>query len=475
MSRVGHRVPRLIAAGLLLAGEIATSRVTAAGEGAAPANVEVDCASPPAGRAPDPRCGEPLDGRARVEAPPAVSVARGAFWLPRMASRALFWPVLEGGELVESRHLPDWYTAILTSDDGKVGVRPVLHYSTGFLPTGGLRAFYRRFGETGAGVEGTFQTAGPSALIGELDLGGPTRSGLRARAVWNRRDDRLFAGIGPNSEADLAARGQGLARFGSDVLLGELRWSRPLLWRFVAGAHGDLQRRDYRAWGVRGGPSVAELYGTAPTCAAAPTNDCVDPMQVPGFASGLRVAHAGATLVWDGRSHDRDGGGLSVLLDATYADGLAGDPSRHLTTAGEVVAAVGGLDRVLLLRGRAAAVRKLGSAPIPFEELATAAGPVWMRGFADGRFRGESALVGTAEYRWYVAARLDASLFADIGTVAGPGFSGLRGDRWFPDVGVGLRVYDLDGAHWEGALHTGVQLAYAPDGGVRLLLSLAAF
>jgi hypothetical protein len=459
---------------MLAAIVIATSAAVGA-KGHAGTDGTPDCAASITDRAPDPRCGEPLDGRAPPGAPPALAVSRGVLWVPRLASRLVFWPVVETADFVESHHFPGWYTAVLTSDDGKIGVRPVLHYTTSFLPSGGLRAFYRRFSDPGAGLAATFQTAGPAVLVGEVDLTGPAWSGLNARAVFNRRDDRLFAGIGANTEADLAARGQGLARFGSDILLAELRWSRRVPWRFVAGAHTDLQRRDYRAGEVRGGPSIAALFGTSPACAVAPTNACVDPALVPGFAEGLRIAHAGATLVWNGLDRDRDGSGASLLLDATVGQGLAGDPSRHLTTSSELVLAIGGLDKVLFLRGRAATVHRLGEAPVPFEELVVAAGPTWMRGFADGRFRGESGLLGTAEYRWYIASRIDASLFSDLGTVAGPAFSGLEKARWFPTFGFGLRLFDRVDNYWEGAVQTGIQVAYAPDGGARLLFSVAGF
>jgi outer membrane protein assembly factor BamA len=154
---------------------------------------------------------------------------------------------------------------------------------------------------------------------------------------------------------------------------------------------------------------------------------------------------------------------------------VAGDPSQHLALSGEAVLAVGGTDRVLILRGRAAAVRRLGAAPVPFEELVTPSGAVGMRGFAEGRFRGESGAVGTAEYRWFISPFLDASLFTDVGTVAGPGFAGITSAHWFPDFGVGLRVFRVNGPHWEGDLQTGIQLAYAPDGGLRMLFSVATF
>jgi hypothetical protein len=58
---------------------------------------------------------------------------------------------------------------------------------------------------------------------------------------------------------------------------------------------------------------------------------------------------------------------------------------------------------------------------------------------------------------------------------AGQGFSNFRADRWFPDVGLGLRMYALPGPHWKGQVTAGVEIAYAPDSGARLLLALAPF
>jgi len=102
-------------------------------------------------------------------------------------------------------------------------------------------------------------------------------------------------------------------------------------------------------------------------------------------------------------------------------------------------------------------------------------GNAGMRGFPDGRFRGPSGVVGTAEYRWYVGQWVDASLFTDLGTVAGPDFAGLASARWFPSFGVGLRFYKVPADYWEGALWSGAQLAYAPDSGFRFILAVATF
>jgi outer membrane protein assembly factor BamA len=201
----------------------------------------------------------------------------------------------------------------------------------------------------------------------------------------------------------------------------------------------------------------------------------VDEAQLPGFYRGLRLVRIGGGLGLDLRKPARDGGGFSVAVDGTFAEGLAGDPSRHLSTSAEAVASVGGNDKLFLLRARAAMVEPLTVAPIPFEELVIPSGLRDMRGLPDGRLRDRSAVMASAEYRWYISAYLDATLFVDVGTVAGPRFAGLDWSRYFPSFGLGFRFYQPNGPYWEAHPEDGIQIAYAPEGGIRLLLSLAAF
>jgi hypothetical protein len=435
------------------------------------------CAAPDGERAPDPRCGETLDGRALAEPSTARQVGRAALAVPRVATQAVFWPIVKTSDAVENYHVTDWVRAILTSDDGLVGVRPEIQYSTSFVASGGLRFFYGRLPGPGSQIMLRARTAGPAVVLGQVGLRGPDRSGLSLLATYDRRNDRLFAGVGPRTEADLFAAGQGPARYASDNLGAELRWSRRFPLHLVGAAHADAQRRDYRAGGVVGGPSVSETFGLpADECAARGlTAPCVDEGAMPGFNRGLRIAHAGAGLMLDLRRSTRDSRGFSVATDATVARGLAGDPSRHATISAESVGAFGGDDRVFLLRARAVTVERLSSAPVPFEELVVPSGLYDMRGFATGRLRGDSGLIGSAEYRWYISAYLDATLFADVGTVAGPRFSNIDWDRWFPSFGVGFRYYRPEGAYWDARAQDGIQIAYAPEGGLRLLFSMAAF
>lgn len=435
------------------------------------------CALPAEQRAPDPRCGESLDGRTAAEPSTARRVGQAALLVPRVATRAVFWPVVTTVDFLEYHRVIDHARAFLTTDDGLVGVRPELQYSTSFLPTGGLRVFYRRLPGPGSELMTRFRTAGPEVFLGQLGLRGPDALGLSLLGTWDRRNDRLFSGIGSRDESQLAAAGQGPARYGSDNLGAELRWSRRLPAGLVAQAHGDLQRRTYRTTNVTGGASVAQLYGLPATDCATSGGPapCVDDALVPGFDRGLRIAHLGGGLGLDLREGGRRGRGVSLAVDGTLARGVAGDPSRHARLAGEAVTSLGGVDHQLLLRARAATVARMGAAPIPFDELVMPTGQDEMRGIASGRLRGASGLSGTAEYRWYISAFLDATLFVDVGTVGGPHFTDLDWSRWFPSFGLGFRYYWIDGSYWEARSKDGIQIAYAPEGGWRVLFSMAAF
>jgi hypothetical protein len=404
---------------------------------------------------PDAACGEQLDGRQPPEPSTPRSAARAALWVPRLASQALFWPAVQATDFVEHRQVFEWMTAILTTDDGLVGARPELDYSTSFRPTGGLRLFYRRLpGRTEASAR--LKTGGRGAVLAQVGLAGAGPVALAWSATWDHRDDRLFAGIGPLRDADLQATGRGHARFGSDVLRTDLDGRRPLVGPLHALFHADVQRRDY--WQ-----------------SDRPDGLALEPAEVPGFDGGLRIGHAGLGLALDLGRSERHGSGLGLGAGAVYGHGLGADPSRHLLVTGEAVLAIGGRDRVLLVRGGGATARRLGSATVPFEELVSPAGQVGLRGLPAGRLRGESGLSGTAEYRWFIAFNLDASLFAEIGTVAGPAFRDVDWDRWFPSFGLGLRLLGPRGPYWDSEPLTGLQVAYAPEGGVRILFSLAAF
>jgi hypothetical protein len=477
--------PLLVAAlGRLLLVVLAPAEAGAGTPPAAPAPPPADDSEPPTcdpsvagpdARPPDPRCHEALDGRVAAGTP--VSVPRVLLFPPQMLARAVFWPIVKAGDFIEYHKVLWWMDALLTTDDRLIGLRPELQYSTGFISTFGARLFDRRLPLPGSEAVLRYRGGGATTMLAEGSLSGPAWLGLALHASWNRRPDRLFAGIGPATLAQLVADGRGVGRYASDAWVAEGRWLRPLPLHLAATLLGDVQRRDYRAAGASGGPSIASFYGLPPAdCTGLGLPDgCVDPALVPGFDRGLRIFHAGAGLSLDLRDRARDGSGVTLAVEGRYGQGLGGDPSRHLRLAAEIVVALGGHDRELLIRGRGEMVERLGASAVPFEELVLPAGQAGMRGMPDGRFRGPSGIVGSVEYRWFIAYNLDAFLFADAGTVAGTRFSGLASGPVYPSFGFGIRRLQPTMHYWEAPLLDGVQIAYATEPGLRLMFSVAAF
>ena len=353
--------------------DAAVSASGAAGDMGAPveplgANGPIDCGAP--NRAPSPSCGESLDGRDPPPTSPARRAAQVVLAPPRTAARLAFIPVVEATAVVERRSLMPWMTALTTSDDGKVGVRPQLQYATGFIPSIGLGMFYRRFPDPGSEVTARFRVGSTDVWRVEGGLHGPAWLGLSVGGMWDRRDDRIFAGIGvqpvdaPNVKA----------RYGGDIYKVEATWAAPrarlVSLQLRAGAEG----RNYHSNDVRGGPSVADAYGASPeTCAAlgAPS-PCTDPAQLPGFYGGRRLLYQRARVALDLRPGGRDRSGVEIGLDGTYVQGIINDRSRHVRTVFDAVGAIGGIDRALLLRFAAGVVQPVGrcARPVRRDDLA---------------------------------------------------------------------------------------------------------
>jgi len=445
----------------------------------APAAEQADAAQPPAcgapGQAPDPRCNETLDGREPAPTSPARQAAQAALTPPRAAARLVLLPVVEATEATERHHVFPWLRAITTTDDGKIGVRPEIQYATGFTPSVGARLFNRRLPDPTSEMTASFRAGSAQVLHGELALHGPRWLGLSLAGLWDRRDDRLFAGIGnppPGAPPPVESRYRG------DIYRAEALWVTPGASPLKLTLRAGFDHRSYGADSVRSGPSIAVAYGAPPaSCAArglpAP---CTDPTLVPGFNIDRRLLYQRARLALDLRPSGRDRGGVEFGLDGSILHGLADDPSSHARFGFDGIGAIGGGDRVLLLKYVAAVVEPLGRAPVPFDELISPCGALGMRGLPDGLLRDRSGMVGTAEYRWLISSGIDASLFVDEGAVAGPWFEGLDIGHFHTTLGVGLRFYRQDRArYWEDATMHGLQLAWAPDRNVRLLLTAALF
>jgi len=435
-------------------------------------NRPIDCGAP--GRPPSPSCGESLDGRDPPATSPTRRAARALLAPPRAVARLAFIPVVEATAAVERHDLINRLNALTTSDDGKVGVRPDIQYATSFIPSVGLGFFYRRLRDPGSALTALARAGSTDVWHVEGGLRGPARSGLSVSAMWDRRDDRIFAGIGVQPIDDPNVR----ARYGGDIYKVEAMWVAPRLGPIAVVLRSGAEGRNYHSTDVRGGPSVADAYGAPPeTCAALGVpSPCTDPAQVPGFYGGRRLLYQRARVALDLRPAGRDRSGVAIGVDATYVQGIIDDRSRHVRTLFDAVTAIGGVDRVLFLRVAAAVVQPVGHAPVPFDEMISPTGGMWNRGLPDGLLRDRSGVAGTAEYRWLISSVMDAALFVDESAVASAWFAGLAPEDFRTSVGVGVRYYRRGSArYWDSPLQRGLQLAYSRGQGVRVLLNAAMF
>jgi len=426
-------------------------------------------------RPPDPRCDDNLDGRESPQTSAGRRAAQVVLAPPRAAARLVLLPVVDVTAGAERHGVFPWLRAITTSDDGKVGVRPEIQYATGFVGTIGAAFFYRRFSDPTSEMIARLKFGRTSVFHAELSARAPRRLGLILGAFWDRRDDRLFAGIG---NVPSGAPPPIQARYRGDIYRAEALWYTPGGGPLSLILRTGIEAREYDADDVRNGPSVAIAYGAPPaTCAALGLpSPCTDPVLIPGFNVDRRLLYQRARLVLDLRPPGRDASGVELGVDGGILHGVAADPSRHARVGFDGLAQIGGIDRALLLRFVAAAVEPLGTAPIAFDELVSPSGVNGIRGLFDGQLRGRSGLVGTAEYRWLISSAIDASLFVDSGAVANRWFAGLAAENFHTSVGFGLRLYGRGLArYWEEAPVQGVQVTYARDNGVRVMLTLALF
>ncbi|MBX3160723.1 MAG: BamA/TamA family outer membrane protein [Deltaproteobacteria bacterium] len=95
---------------------------------------------------------------------------------------------------------------------------------------------------------------------------------------------------------------------------------------------------------------------------------------------------------------------------------------------------------------------------VPFTELPSLGGAVYLRGYLLERFRDRVAAVATAEYQWDLSRALHASVFGDVGRVY-PGLDDLTLDGLRFGFGIALEM------HSHNALLGRISLATSIDGG----------
>ena len=243
---------------------------------------------------------------------------------------------------------------------------------------------------------------GPHAFVG-------------VRGDLQRTPNRAFFGLGPRSPNVRTnfqqTRGDAFAFVG-------LEYGNHLRFELTQGYRGELVEEGFS-------PSIGAVFDT---------------QKLPGFGQ-IDLGVTSLDVRVDSRRVREQNSGARVLGNVTYARDLEVPERSFVTTEFDVEAAleVSYPDRVLAVRAYAMETFALGREPVPFSHLAMLG---WQNhhGFIWGRFRGDSALLLEAQYRYPIAYYVDALWTASAGNVFGERFRGFDVGALTSSLGFGLRT-----------------------------------
>jgi hypothetical protein len=344
--------------------------------------------APPADRA---RGLEDPDGGEAVDV--ALLLPRVALGIPRLAFRIATAPLVGLVHLEERYHVASWLEDLFYNDARTAAILPTLSFETFTGSSVGVTAFHDDLLGGGERLRFATRFGGTDDHAHEMSFSAGRVTAIGALARFERAPDLRFHGIGAGGPA---------SRFAQDRLLGVLRGGRRLGPAFVTATAIYNHRR------FRGG-TIEERYDTA---------------TLTGYAGGVDTLELQAGVVYDSR----------VLRAEAFAGGVpAGARTLHVGAEAAVTLDLWAPDRRILLR---AAVESVEGDDVPFTDLPRLGGAGRLRGYPLDRFRGTTALIGTAEYRYPVHQYLDGALFVDVGHVTG-------GD-WPVGGGLGLVLHSRE-------------------------------
>jgi len=368
--------------------------------------------------APDPTVGDVLLWVPRVALSPAYVVTE------YVVRRPLGFLITEA----ERADLASLLITVFTFGDSDAGVVPTFlldfGIEAGALPSGGLYFFWDDVTFDGHDLRLRAATAGSDwyqlALTNRLAFDDASR--LTVDFDYDRRKDHVFAGIGPAFDEDA------IGRYGMDRVSGSVGYTRDL------GQRGEI---------ALAAQAAHFSFFRARCCEDPPIQDRVaaGTYALPtGYGDAQGYVGPDLRLAVDSRAvRPGSESGVRIELGGLLAKGVGGDDATWLRTT---VSLGGYLD---VLNNRTLGLRLYGDlvtpleGEVPFSELATLGDDAPLRGFAEGRLRGQSAVAAVVDYRWPIWVFLDGHLFIELGNVFGEGFDGFDVDQLRFSAGFGVR------------------------------------
>ena len=399
--------------------------------------------APPTGQRLPPPSAEPgikrpapsYDGRVEEN----TSAGEALIWVPKVLlfpvhlvlEYVVRWPIVQGITLAEEHYLLTRVERFFTFSDGDGGLFPTLFFDFGMSPSMGLYFFHDNVlvKDHDLVLQLGYWPADWLHVIvkDEFKVFRDSSGTVASRVEVIYRPDYEFHGLGPNSR-DQDEREFRLQQ--TEVEFG-LRTAFKGLNRLYLGFV-------YRNTKVTDGEDDGVASPGSPF-------DVTDPNQVPGYGSTYNLLQARFALELDSRSPDRvsrPGSGLRLDLFGSFSVD-PGDPELRFVRYGGEAAGFWdftGLNHVLALRFYAELLERVGDTDVPFTERISLGGNEHLRGFLEGRLRGDSAMVATLDYRYPIWSFLDANLFVSVGNAFLGRFDDLHVKRMVMNWGLALRT-----------------------------------
>jgi hypothetical protein len=368
---------------------------------------------------------DPVDGGDSV---PRV-IGRDLLFLPKLVMEGALTPIRTSVWAMEKYKLTDRYYDLFFNDARTIGLYPTVAYEAGYGVSGiiGGARFVDRdlFGEhehlalQAAAGTGYFRQLYSVGLRSGDRFG--KRFSLELDAGYEKRPRDPFYGIG-NANLGTPPENMQIDPINTPVAV-QTRYAQD---RARVALSSDTRAVSNLHVRVNGALSRLTF---APSEFGIPIDQTFDTTQLGGFDNGITYGYGELELRWDGRTavSELEGKGMTSIGSLASAFGgrmhnLGGamegaDFWRYGVDYQHFIRLAAG-PRVLALRFHGEGVTG-GYSDVPFAELPTLGGPVYLRGYDLDRFRDRVAAFGTAEYQWDLSAWFNASLFVDAGRVYG--------------------------------------------------------
>ncbi len=299
------------------------------------------------------------------------------------------------------------YNAFAFGPNHSFGFIPVGFIEFGFNPSVGVYGFWNDAFVKGNDIRLHYELW-PSEWFGgsltdrfRID----SERAVQLRIATTKRPDHVFYGIGPDTP----------------------QWHQSRYDMDKFDVSGTIESKAWRSSSVRATVGVRKVdlfgghYGKDPSLEDEARSGAFD---VPfGFNRGYLGPYSDLRLIVDSRKRDVPRGSSARFeIEGEHGSDVEHAPAtgwvRYGANAG-VFVDLNGHARILSLQVAALFADPLGNGQIPFTELVTLGGDVWMPGYFPGRLVDRSAAVAQLAYTWPVGPKLDATMQADVGNVFG--------------------------------------------------------